>query len=758
MNKLKMKKMTALLFCIILIFSSVYTGYSVSNNNTTSVVYDQSDNFISLSDNENYGEIEDNSHRLTFPFESDNEQFVSKYDPRSSGMITSVKNQSSFGLCWMYATAATVETYVLKNYGSVFDISELHGAIFKSALLDKYNTNVGYYYGEYNSGGAFSMAAQYFTNWNEPVYSDYKWNSVIDDSLCSQDQFWEIDPSGNNVTITNDKVDMNEKFLGHKSLFNVTGMEYISNDKNSIKNAVQTYGSVYARIAVGKNIKCSNSNDRAMYDENKTTNHGVIIVGWDDNFSKTNFSSELQPKHDGAWLAKNSWGSSSANSGYLWISYEDASINFRNEVYTVTGIQKADDSEHMLSYDIIYLSSEDVSVNSKVILTNVFDVKDYTDEYEEINKVLFYLKCLDCSYNIRIAQIDDAVPKDISDYAILASGKFSGEGYLTKTLTTPYKFDSNKKCAVFLEVIPNSTDSKVYLPCENECSLINRDESLYCIDPVDGNIQWKDVIDKNDYNKSGSFCIRPVLKKKSNEHFADISVDRIIDTAKDHEIEYDSDSYLFNIHTSNNVILRENRDYIKTDNKIIFKSNYLQGLKDKYTEVVFEFNNGITKIIEINPKAKITGVNVSGTYAVGETLKACIVTDVIKNNYDVEYQWQNSTDQIHWYNIDNANKNQYIINENDFLRYIRVIVKSSSKYGNVEYPSSATSEASKIKCVIIGDTNLDGEINIDDATTIQKYMVSLLDFNNEQEIAAEVDGDGKISINDVTAIQKMLAQ
>lgn len=349
---------------------------------------------------------------------------------------------------------------------------------------------------------------------------------------------------------------------------------------------------------------------------------------------------------------------------------------------------------------------------------------------------------------------------DISEFhgAIIGRGNYSGEGYLTETLKMPYKFNSNKKCAVFLEVIPNSSNSKVYLPCENFTSFINRGESFYCIDPVNGAIQWNDVIDKNDYNISGSFCIRPVLHKQSNDHYSEISINEIINTEKDCELEYNSDSYLFNIHTSTNVLLRENRDYIKADNKIILKSSYLKGLKDKYTEIVLEFNNDITKTIVVNPKAKIMGVQVNGTYAVGETLTANIVTDIIKENYDVEYQWQSSLNGVDWYDISNANENKYTISENDFFRYIRVVVKSSSKYGNVIYPSTVTSETSKTKCIIFGDTDLDGYVNIDDATRIQKYLVYLTEFNNEQKMVADFDRDGEVSINDVTAIQKMLVK
>ncbi len=53
---------------------------------------------------------------------------------------------------------------------------------------------------------------------------------------------------------------------------------------------------------------------------------------------------------------------------------------------------------------------------------------------------------------------------------------------------------------------------------------------------------------------------------------------------------------------------------------------------------------------------------------------------------------------------------------------------------------------------------MDGYVNIDDATNIQKYLVSLEEFNIEQKVAADVNEDGNIAIDDATAIQKMIVQ
>ena len=57
----------------------------------------------------------------------------------------------------------------------------------------------------------------------------------------------------------------------------------------------------------------------------------------------------------------------------------------------------------------------------------------------------------------------------------------------------------------------------------------------------------------------------------------------------------------------------------------------------------------------------------------------------------------------------------------------------------------------------VGDVNLDGKVNIKDATAIQKHLAELSKLSSEQLAYADVDYSGKINIKDATFIQKMIA-
>ena len=60
--------------------------------------------------------------------------------------------------------------------------------------------------------------------------------------------------------------------------------------------------------------------------------------------------------------------------------------------------------------------------------------------------------------------------------------------------------------------------------------------------------------------------------------------------------------------------------------------------------------------------------------------------------------------------------------------------------------------------MLIGDTDLDGNITISDVTAIQRHIAELDIFTDEQIALADTNGDGVINITDATHLQKYLAE
>lgn len=77
---------------------------------------------------------------------------------------------------------------------------------------------------------------------------------------------------------------------------------------------------------------------------------------------------------------------------------------------------------------------------------------------------------------------------------------------------------------------------------------------------------------------------------------------------------------------------------------------------------------------------------------------------------------------------------------------------NAQKWKFVQYKNPAESSNS------IGDTNLDGQISIGDVTAIQRHLVELETFTEEQLAVADTNGDGEINIADATHLQMYLAE
>ena len=88
------------------------------------------------------------------------------------------------------------------------------------------------------------------------------------------------------------------------------------------------------------------------------------------------------------------------------------------------------------------------------------------------------------------------------------------------------------------------------------------------------------------------------------------------------------------------------------------------------------------------------------------------------------------------------------------LKYIKRVDKDSLAIGMTNY--IMISSTNSIEKAYYGDVNGDGEINIADATAIQKAIVGLVNQSEIESINSDVNFDSNITVIDATTIQSYI--
>ena len=236
----------------------------------------------------------------------------SRYDLRDYGRITSIKNQGIPGPCWAFAALGAMEsnylTQGLSTDGKMPDLSELHLAFYtyKDPKPERNFTS------QIKSGtlaleGNSFKAAAFLMRLSGPVNErELKYTTQITDS--QRKSLSKKAP---------------ESFRRSMRLQNVNCLSDSEVDDSIKKMLIMNHGAITISF-YSEPSKYHTKEKYYTYFNNShghETNHDVLIAGWDDNFSRDNFSPK--PNHNGAWLIKNSWGTMRGNNdGYFWLSYE----------------------------------------------------------------------------------------------------------------------------------------------------------------------------------------------------------------------------------------------------------------------------------------------------------------------------------------------------------------------------------------------------------------------------------------------------
>ena len=214
------------------------------------------------------------------------------FDWRTSGKVTSVKDQNPCGTCWIFGTLAALESKVLIGESVAFNFSEQNVACCTDPSWVYLTSPPDY---RCNGGG---------------------WSWLATDTLSKKGTRLEACDPYNTTTI--DTETCNDTCTSIKY---VTGYRLVSLTTADIKDAVYYHGPV--SIAMYWDSSYYNSTTNVYYYTGTSApNHLPCIIGWDDAIPHPAGGGS------GAWIVKNSWGTGwggtcgyGSEKGYFYLAY-----------------------------------------------------------------------------------------------------------------------------------------------------------------------------------------------------------------------------------------------------------------------------------------------------------------------------------------------------------------------------------------------------------------------------------------------------
>lgn len=371
--------------------------------------------------------------------------------------MPAVREQGSYGVCWSFAAIGAAEASIISKglADKTIDLSELQLAyFFYHTVADPLGNTMG--------DDTKALESDFLNVGGNSVFTTFSlasWTGVTDETKAP---FATASTTG---TL--------DSSLAYDDAYHMQNAYWInlSTDVEEVKKMIMKYGAVASahytdQSTTTESTACYNPATYAyFYDGSYRTNHAIVMVGWDDNYSKNNFNASKQPSVDGAWLVRNSWGSTMGDQGYFWISYEDSALN--SDSYSkafVFDFEAANNYDHNYQYDGAS-GANGYALASGGSIANVFTATgNSTGTQEEINAVSFALYDVNVNYSIQIYKDLTDATNPTSGTATLSTpktGSTSYVGYYTVPFDEPVLIDEGQTFSVVVTLSKND-DSTTY--------------------------------------------------------------------------------------------------------------------------------------------------------------------------------------------------------------------------------------------------------------------------------------------------------